>query len=400
MYSLAKLKVGMAKHVIFALKKPTPVTYIGAGRINKLPEILMMNNAKKVFIIASNTVTKKGLLNQVFAEMKEKGIEYIIYNGVKPDPTFDIVAEVQALCRDCDVIVGIGGGSVLDTAKTVNAAVSNNIDAHKLTGLLKVKQQPRPLILAPTTAGTGSETTIASVISDTHTHMKKQILDPKTVPMCAILDPNLMLDLPVHTTVTTTMDALTHALEAYVSLYATKETDQYSEIAVKLIFENLPKVVEEPSNVIARENLLMASFYAGMSFTRAFIGYVHAFSHTLGGKYGISHGLGNAVLLPHVMKFYLPVCADRFAKLATIVGYAKKGVSEKENAVTFINALFEMNSKFGMPAILENFPAEEIDEVIRISFKECHGTYPVPKYFSQNDARNMLKKIANNASKD
>ena len=383
----------MVKPVMSMLRMSVPTTYIGPGSLAKLPEICRMFGAKRVFILASNTVTRRGMLDSVLNQMNSAQIEYQVFNGVKPDPTFDIIDEALHLCGQPDLILAIGGGSVLDTAKAVAAAVTNGGDARKLVGMLKVKHAPVPMVFVPTTAGTGSEVTIAAVISDTRTHLKRQILDTKIIPEFAIFDPNLMQGLPKHTRAFTVMDALTHALEAYVSTYAKPETDRFVEIAVKLIFENLPVTLREPDNLVALENLQVASFYAGRAFTQVYIGYVHAFSHAIGGKFGVSHGLGNAVLLPHIMKFFQKCCQDRFARLARVVGLEHNCDDDAMLAQAFVDHLFAMNRDAEIPERLAEFPASSIEEIIALAFQEAHGTYPVPRYYDRKEARTLLHRI-------
>ena len=281
---------------------------------------------------------------------------------------------------------------MLDAAKTAAAAIANHKPAEKLVGTLKVKKQPMPLIAVPTTAGTGSETTIAAVISGTATHRKRQILDPKLVPFAAILDPELTVGLPQGNTIHTAMDALTHALEAYVSTYATPETDRYAEMAAKMIYEALPVVREEPKNVEMREQLLVASFLAGMAFTRTYVGYVHAFAHSIGGRYGVAHGLANAVLLPHIMEYYLPASAPRLARMAQICGISSDS-DESTRARAFVESIAAMNQTGGVPERLAEFPRAEIDAVIKEAFQECHGTYPVPRYYTRPAARALLEQV-------
>lgn len=272
------------------------------------------------------------------------------------------------------------------------AAIANHKPAEKLVGTLKVKKQPMPLIAVPTTAGTGSETTIAAVISGTATHRKRQILDPKLVPFAAILDPELTVGLPQGNTIHTAMDALTHALEAYVSTYATPETDRYAEMAAKMIYEALPVVREEPKNVEMREQLMVASFLAGMAFTRTYVGYVHAFAHSIGGRYGVAHGLANAVLLPHIMEYYLPVSTPRLARMAQICGISGDS-DESTRARAFVESIAAMNQTSGVPERLAEFPRAEIDAVIKEAFQECHGTYPVPRYYTRPAARALLEQV-------
>ncbi len=390
---ISKISIKIRKPIVKIIEKPTPCTYIGAGKANKIGDILSNLQIKKVFIIASKSLLKSGILNNMLQTINEHDISYIIFDAVTPDPTFDIVYKAQKLATGYDAIVAIGGGSVIDTAKAVNAAIVNNIKPEKLTGLLKVRKMPLPFIVIPTTAGTGSETTVASVISDSKDHTKKQILDPRIVPMFAILDPELTINLPYNISVFTALDALTHALEAFVSKYSDEQTDRMAKTAIHMIFENLPKIKEDPSNLYIRENLLVASFLAGQAFTRTYVGYVHAFAHAIGGKFGVSHGLANAILLPHIMEYYLPVCKKRFAELQISNNESNENLSEIELAKKFILSLFELNNQCDIPKRFNNFPESKINDVIHLAFKECHGTYPVPRYYSHSEAKKLMNKV-------
>ncbi len=389
----AKLSIWLRKPVIKLVNKPTPVTYIGAGRVKEVGGLLFAMDIKKVLIITDRMLRKLGLLDGLLAGIEAEGIEAAIFDGVLPDPTFDVVNEAEQSYGDCEAIVAVGGGSVLDTAKAVGAAVSSGKPAAGLAGLLKVKKHLPPFIAVPTTAGTGSETTVAAVISDPSTHTKKQLLDPKLVPSFAVLDASLTVGLPPHTTAHTALDALTHALEAIVADYADGETNQKAFMAVRMIYENLPRVMENPHDLKAREALLVASFFGGMAFTRTYVGYVHAYAHTVGGRYGIPHGLANAVLLPHVMEYYLPVCAAHFARLGELTGVCEAGDPTQRKARKFVDSLFLLNRRFLIPQRFEKFPAGDIDEVIAAAFRECHGVYPVPRYYSRGTARALLEKV-------
>lgn len=389
----AKLVTSIMKPIFKMVAIPTPITYIGEGKINETGEILKAKGSKKVLVITDDFLLEIGLLNSMLEGIKAVGIETVIYSGVKPDPTFAIVDEALAMCTGCDAVVAVGGGSVLDTAKVVAAAASNNKSPKKLEGMLKVKKATLDFICVPTTAGTGSEATIVAVISDTVTHKKTTIVDPKLVPSVAILDPSLTLGLPIPTTVFTTMDALTHALEAYVSDFANSKTDHWAQMAVQMIYDNLPIVYKNPQDMKARENLLVASLYAGMAFTQTYVGYVHAFSHNIGGKYGVPHGLGNAVLLPHIMEFSKDKCIDRLAKLNDIVGLSAAGDSNNIKADKFIASLYKMNEDMEVPKRLEGFPKSGIDEIITAAFKEAHGTYPVPKFLTRKEAAEIMNKV-------
>ncbi len=391
--TMSKLSVAVRKPVIKIVSKPTPVTYIGPGRAREAGRLLQMMGAKKALVITDSFLHQSGLLDGVEESIQAAGVDHAVFDGVQPDPTFAIVAQAKKACAGCDAVVAVGGGSVMDTAKAVAAAVANHTSAEALAGMLKVHRRPLPLIAVPTTAGTGSETTVAAIISDTATHSKKQLLDPKLVPMFAILDPELTVGLPKHTTAYTALDALTHALEAYVAGYADEETDRQARIAVRLIFQYLPKVQENPADLEGREALLVASFFAGMAFTRTYVGYVHAFAHTIGGKFGVPHGLANAVLLPHIMRYYLPVCSRRFAELGRMLKLGMPGDTDEIKATRFVKLLYKLNRQMEIPTRFEKFPASAIEEVIDMAFQECHGTYPVPRYFTRAHARKLMEAV-------
>ncbi len=391
--TMSKLSVAVRKPVIKIVSKPTPVTYIGPGRARETGRLLRTLGVRKALVITDGFLHQSGLLDGLLESIRETDVEYGVFDGVQPDPTFAIVAEAKQACDGCDAVVAVGGGSVLDTAKAVAAAVANHTSAEALAGMLKVRRRPLPLIAVPTTAGTGSETTVAAIISDTATHSKKQLLDPKLVPMFAILDPELTVGLPKHTTAHTALDALTHALEAYVAGYADEETDRQARMAVRLIFKYLPRVQEDPADLEGREGLLTASFFAGMAFTRTYVGYVHAFAHTIGGKFGVPHGLANAVLLPHIMRYYLPVSYHRFAELARMLHLGTPGDSDQTLATRFVKLLYQLNRQLEIPARFEKFPASAIEDVIDMAFRECHGTYPVPRYFTRAHARKLMEAV-------
>lgn len=391
--TMSKLSIAVRKPVIKIVSKPTPVTYIGPGRAREAGRLLRTLGARKALVITDGFLHQSGLLDGLLEGIRAAEVECAVFDGVQPDPTFAIVADARQACAGCDAVVAVGGGSVLDTAKAVAAAVANHTSAEALAGMLKVRRRPLPLIAVPTTAGTGSETTVAAIISDTATHSKKQLLDPKLVPMFAILDPELTVGLPRHTTAHTALDALTHALEAYVAGYADEETDRQARMAVRLIFKYLPRVQEDPADLEGREGLLTASFFAGMAFTRTYVGYVHAFAHTIGGKFGVPHGLANAVLLPHIMRYYLPVSYHRFAELARMLRLGTPGDSDQALATRFVKLLYQLNRQLEIPARFEKFPASAIEDVIDMAFRECHGTYPVPRYFTRAHARKLMEAV-------
>ncbi len=399
MYTLQKMKLAAMKPA-FGLfgKKMMPETNLikGEGTTAKVGQLLKSKGIEKPLIVTDEVLLSLGLLDKMLGSLDAEGIEYAMYTGVKPDPTFTIVKEAMAVCKkhNCDAVVAFGGGSTLDTSKTVAASAGNNfIDPIKLEGMMKVRKKPLPFIAIPTTAGTGSEVTIVAVVSDPVSHRKTTIVDPKLIATDTILDPAITIGLPGHITSTTGLDALTHAIEAYVSGFANDMTDKMALKGIKLISENIEKTYNTPTDIEARENLLVGSMYAGQAFTRTYVGYVHAFSHNIGGKYGVPHGLGNAVLLPHVMEDAKGVAKERFAQLSDFLELTEKTNSHEVKADAFVNYLFDLNKKLNIPERLESFPQDGIETIIDGAFAEAHGTYPVPRYYTREEASVLLNKV-------
>ena len=387
--------------VLIQAKKPfvdflrfkTPTVYSGSGALGKVVDLLEEKQIKNVFILSSTSVYKNGLLNSLFVGLSQKGISYTLGTGVPSNPDYDSVMEAVAEFGDSEAIVAIGGGSVLDAAKAIGGCVTAQKSVEELVGMFHIRK-PLPFFIAvPTTAGTGSEATLAAVISD-YSHNKKQILDPVLIPDVAILDSALTKDLPVSLTAYCGMDALTHALEAYTSLYARNATNRYARRAIRIIFDTLPSLMKEPENLEYRQDMLEASFFAGYAFTRVYIGYVHAFGHAIGGIYNEHHGLCMAILLPEVMRFYEDVCVNEFATLAQDIGIYDIEKSNDENAKRFVDEIFKLNQELGIPSYFTSLKEDDYDEIIEKAFKECHGNYPVPKYYSYDEAISLLRKVS------
>lgn len=402
MYTVKKIKLAFMKPIFTMIgkKKITNTNLIkGVGSISKVGKLIYEKKIKRVLVVTDEVLYNLGLLTPMLESLDAQKIDYCLYTGVKPDPTFTIVDEAIEICKknNCQAVIGFGGGSTLDTAKAVAASAGNQyINPRKLAGTMKLKKDPIPVIAIPTTAGTGSEVTIVAVVSDPVSHQKMMIIDPKMPATDAVLDPAITTSLPGHITTTTGLDALTHAVEAYVSGFANKETDKMALKAIKLITENLELVYKQPSNLKGRENLLLGSMFAGQAFTRTYVGYVHAFSHNIGGKYGVSHGLGNAVLLPYVMEDAKVEVSQRFSELSDFLGLTDKQAPIDKKAQAFITYLFELNTKLDIPERLEAFPKEGIETIIDGAFAEAHGTYPVPKYYTREEAKRLLLKVCAN----
>ena len=371
-----------------------PAITKGAGCIKKLPYLIKQKGIKKVMIVTDKGLMSLNLLDSLFEGLKSKGIEYVVYDGVQPNPTIPNIEEARQLYVDnnCEAVIAFGGGSPMDCAKAAAArVVKPNQSVQKMKGVLKVRKKLMPFFAVPTTAGTGSETTIAAVVSDPETHEKYAINDLCLRPGYAVLDPELTVGLPPHITSTTGMDALTHAVEAYIGRSNTKETAERAVQAVKLIFENLYNAYEDGKNIEARENMLLASHYAGIAFTRAYVGYVHAIGHNLGGMYGVPHGLAMSVILPYVLDYYGEAAYDRLADLADAVGIT--GANNAEKAKSFIAAVRELNAKMNIPSSIDKIKAEDIPLIAERALAEGNPLYPVPKIMDKADCEALIKEL-------
>jgi len=383
------------KGVIKTLPFPKPTLFSGPGSSLELCDAISLMGVRKVLIVTDAMLVKINLLKDIEGRLEELGVRYAVYDGVLPDPTVDqIEAGLKILKRErCQAILAVGGGSPIDAAKVIAARATNDKAVSRMEGMFKVFSAPLPLYAIPTTAGTGSEVTIAAVVSDPRRKKKTPIMDPKLVPMMAALDGALMTGLPPHVTAATGMDALTHAVEAYISANALPETDGYALAATRLIMENLPTAVAKGKDLKARQAMAFASYYAALAFTRAGVGYVHAISHNFGAYYHTPHGLGNAIVLPYVLDFSKRSCTRRLANLAEAAGLRKKGDRPQALAGKFIDHIRAMNEQFGIPDRLEALKKSDIPAIARAALKEAHFTYAVPKYMDQKACEGLIAKM-------
>ena len=374
----------------------TPEYIDGPGSLQKLPDMLKEKNAGKILLVASKTVRKHGQLDELLEEMDKKEIKYVIFSDVSPNPTSNDVEVGYKIFKDenCKAIAAIGGGSPMDCAKAIGArAARPEKSVDKLQGVMKVGKKIPLFFAVPTTAGTGSETTIAAVITDAATHRKASINDPAILPKYAILDPTLTLGLPPYITAITGMDALCHAVEAYTNhTYNTKVEDDLAKRAVKLIYLNLYKAFEDGTDINARQNMQKAAFFAGRAFTRGCVGYVHAVGHTLGGLYGVPHGEAMAIILPHVLRQFGPAVHKRLAELADVCGLEGKNDAEKSGA--FIGWIEEMKEKMGISAGTDVIKEEDKEQIIAWAMKEANPLYPVPAVWDHDDFAKLLTTLA------
>lgn len=355
-------------------------------------DFMAKNGVKRPLVVCDKPALERGALNPFFERAAGKLI-YAIYDGVLPNPTVDQVEQGLAIYKsdNCDGILAFGGGSAMDCAKAIGARVVRpKKSVNQMKGLLKVGRKLPPLYAVPTTAGTGSECTVAAVITDGKTHSKYAINDFNLIPHYAVLDPKLTQTLPPFLTATTGMDALTHAVEAYIGRGNTRATKRQAETAVKLIFDNLVEATTNGTNLIARVNMQKAAYLAGLAFTRAYVGYVHALAHALGGTYGIAHGYANAVLLPRVLQAFGKPAHKRLAKLARIVGLAEKSDKADVAANKFIEAIDELNKTLSIPATFEGKINEaDFDALAKHADKEANPLYPVPRLMNAAELKQI-----------
>jgi alcohol dehydrogenase len=358
----------------------------GEGASENVPGLLAKKGFRHPLIVTDPGVYSLGLTKGLENALQKASISFDIFAEVVPNPTFECIYKGRDLAQSvhADCLIAVGGGSSMDTAKAIGALLANpKKDLLKLRGVLKVHKRYALLIAIPTTAGTGSETTVAAVVVNEKTHEKFSINDPKLIPQVAVLDSSLLAKLPPKIIASTGMDALTHAVEAYIGHERTKKTKKYALEATQLIAENLYAFYQNPSNQKARLAMQKAAYLAGVAFTRSYVGYVHAIAHSLGGEYNVPHGLANAIILPHVLKVYGRKAEKPLASLADAIGL-KPGSSQQDKAQAFIAWIEEMNAKMAIPAHFDHLiKKEDIPLLSHRADKEANPLYPVPKEFNQ-----------------
>ncbi len=379
----SSMKVGMK-----FLNWRKPVLLEGPDSLLKLPELVKSLQYERILIVTDAGISKIQLMDPLLEAFNAHGIYYSIYDQTVANPTIDNVEEALMVYHalQCEAILAFGGGSPIDCAKAVAARVARpDKELSQMKGLFKVRKDTPTLFAVPTTAGTGSEGTVAAVISNSETHEKYAINDPVLIPHYAVLDPLLTVNLPKNLTSTTGMDALTHAVEAYIGRSNTEETRKFSREAVKIIFKYLVRAYEDGSDLIARTQMQRASYLAGLAFTRAYVGNVHAIAHTLSGFYNVPHGLANAVILPHVLKFYGESATKPLAELANLVGIGQFGDSDEKRASLFIEAIEQLNQRMAIPTKIEGIVNRDVPLMVERALDEANPLYPVPKIMNKDE---------------
>jgi len=366
----------------------------GAGAVTQLSHIIAAKKLQSVLIVTDRQLLSLGLLTPLLEGLEKVEIRYAVYDGVQPNPTIDNVEEALAVYHknSCQGIVVFGGGSPIDCAKACAARVVRpRLTVSRMRGLFKVLHKMPPFFAIPTTAGTGSETTVTAVITDSKSHHKYTINDISLIPHYAVLDPLLTVGLPQHITATTGLDALTHAIEAYIGKSTTKQTRKWATEAVKLVFENLYNAYMDGSDIRARENMLRASYLAGAAFTRAYVGYVHAIAHTLGGFYNVPHGLANAVILVQMLERYGQAVYKPLAELAQAVGI--QGDTTMERAVRFTEAIKALGLKMNIPRTFDVILKDDISKMASYADQEANPLYPVPVLMDKTEISAVIESL-------
>ncbi|MBK8742246.1 MAG: iron-containing alcohol dehydrogenase [Betaproteobacteria bacterium] len=374
---------------------PQPLLLVGPGASARLGEAIGEFGHRKVLIVTDAVIAKLGLMQPLTAALAAGGTRFVVFDGITPDAPIPEVEQGIALFKrkKCDAIVAFGGGSVMDAAKAIGLATANDMHPRELVGYFKGWHGPAPIYAVPTTSGTGSEVTVAAVISDPEHGAKLVIADTRIVPDMAALDPHLMTGLPPAITAATGMDALTHAVEAYIGGWSTPYSDRMALAAVRMIYRHLPLAWRDGNNLEAREKMALAAAFAGLAFTRANVGNVHAIAHQLGGRYHTPHGLANAIMLPPVLRFCAPDAGAKLAALAVHAGVGEDGQPEGVLVRKFLKSVETMNAALGIPRHLDALREADIPDLARAACWEADTNYPVPRRMTQRDCEKILRAV-------
>jgi len=379
-------KIVVLGQLFWSWKEPRLIK--GPDSVMELPALCKSLGLKRMLLVTDPNLAKLGLPTPLLQGLAGAGILCAVYDQTSADPATENIEDALQLYREnkCEAVIAFGGGSPMDCAKMVGYRIAYpHTPLRKIHGIQPVRLRVPPRLFAvPTTAGTGSETTLAAVVSNSDSHKKYSVLSPLLRPKCAVLDPALTAGLPPHITAATGMDALTHAVEAYIGQSNTKWTKEKALNAVRLIFQYLEPAYRDGGNLEARENMLQASCDAGIAFTRAYVGYAHGIAHALGGLYGIPHGLGCAVVLPHVLAFYGGTVHKRLADLAGAAGISP-------DAATFVQAIRDMNARMGLPAGFDCIREDDVPVIAAQALKESNPLYPVPKIMNQGQCEALVQ---------
>jgi alcohol dehydrogenase len=377
------------------LFRTTKRILFGLGAVEKIGTEAQLLKAKKVLIITDPGVIQAGLLEGVEKSLQSVGLPFVIFDGVEPDPRIEVVEKSieKAKKEGIDLIIGFGGGSSLDIAKVTSILITNSGKIDSFFGVDLVPNPGTPVILIPTTAGTGSEVTPIAILSDTKERLKKGIVSPTLFPEVAIVDPKLTIGLPPSVTAFTGMDALTHAIESYYSINATDLSDLLAFRAMELLSKNIRMAYAHGENLVARSNMMEGSLFAGIAFANAGVGAVHAFAYPLGGEFHLAHGLTNTLMLPYVMRYNILGCPDKFAQMAKAFGEKVEGLSELDGAETSVKFVERLSDDLRVPRRLRDvgIPENAIPRLAEAAMKVTRLLANNPRKITLEDAIAIYK---------
>ncbi len=361
--------------------------------VDEIPALLAQKGIKSALLVTDQSIRSLGLTAHLEEIMEEQDITLAVYDKVQANPTVTQVEEARRMYieNDAQALIGFGGGSSMDCAKAVGVLIARpDKNLEQLGGILKVWKKTPLTIAVPTTAGTGSETTVAAVIVDQDTKHKYAIMDFPLIPDYAVLDPEVTRTLPPSVTAGTGMDALTHAVEAYIGNSTTRQTRRESLRAVRLIFHNLERAYRNGNDMRARRNMLRASYLAGCAFTVSYVGYVHAIAHTLGGRYNVAHGQTCATVLPYVLESYGTKIYPQLKALSIAAGLSEMEEDEALAARKFIAAVKDLNTKLKIPDKVAGISQDEIPYLAKLAAKEGNPVYPVPVLMNARELKRFF----------
>lgn len=363
----------------------------------ELKKVFEAEKLRSVLVVTDKGIVNNGLISPLETVLNENGVNFALYDNTQPNPTVQNVEEALALYNKnrCDGLIAVGGGSAMDCAKALGARVAYpKKSVGQMKGVLRILRRIPTLIAVPTTAGTGSEVTLAAIITDPEKRHKYALMSFPLIPHYAVLDAALTYTLPPHLTATTGMDALTHAVEAYIGRSTTKETRRLALEAVTLIFENVETAYADGKNHKSRENMLVAAYKAGIAFSKSYVGYIHAVAHSLGGRYGTPHGLANAVIMPYVLEAYGQSAYKKLYELSVAAGVCDEKDAHKDGAEKFIAAIKALNAKMGIPEKLSGIKKEDITVMASNAEKEANPLYPVPKLMTEKELEKFYYRVS------
>jgi alcohol dehydrogenase len=374
-----------------------PLVLQGLGSIKSLEKEILKTNVRKFLLLTDQGIVQSKLLDYLLNHIDQNLIHIHVFDQVKPNPTKKLIESAYQVYKDNQLegLIGFGGGSSIDLAKAIGVRiVKPKRNLNSLKGILKVNKKIPLLIAIPTTQGTGSEVTVATVITDEITHEKFAISDLNLIPRIAVLDPNLTINLPQFYSATTGMDALTHAIESYLNLFASKESKKRSLNAISLIFDNILKTYEDPKDLVAREKMLKASYDAGYAFTRSYVGYIHGIAHQFGGFYDVPHGYANAIIMPYVLIAYGKKIHQKLATLLDLVSPNNHLKTYEEKSNHFIELIIKLNQKMNIPSKISVPDLNNVKTMVNRAHQEVNPLYPVPKIFKKDDLELLFIEVS------